>query len=135
MRKAIALVTAGALVLVAVAPANAQASPRRYCGTTTDGFPGVTALKPTTCGFARNVGTTSGTVADVDSRLLVEDAPDIPNALPTEAGPGVALRQLHGWQSCARGPGVLMRRLLLAAARAGPCWSWWWGAARRTRGR
>jgi hypothetical protein len=57
MRKAIALVTAGAVVLVAAAPADAQASPRRYCGTTADGFPGVMAVGPTTCGFARNAGT------------------------------------------------------------------------------
>lgn len=57
MRKAIALVTVGAVVLVAAAPASAEASPRRYCGTTADGFPGVMAVGPTTCGFARNVGT------------------------------------------------------------------------------
>ena len=47
MRNAIALVTAGALVLVAAAPADTNASPRRYCGTTADGFPGVIAVGPT----------------------------------------------------------------------------------------
>jgi hypothetical protein len=57
MRKAIALVTAGAVALVAAAPADA-ASPRDYCGTTADGFPGVMAVGPTTCGFASNVATT-----------------------------------------------------------------------------
>jgi hypothetical protein len=56
MKKAIALIAVGAVVLVTAAPADA--SPRRYCGTTADGFPGVMAVGPTTCGFARNVGTT-----------------------------------------------------------------------------
>jgi hypothetical protein len=59
MRKAIALATVGAMVLVAAAPASAEASPRRYCGTTADGFPGVLAVGPTTCGFARNVAEAS----------------------------------------------------------------------------
>ena len=55
MRKGIVLIAAGAVVLVAAAPANAEAS--RYCGTTADGFPGIRAVGPTTCAFARNVGT------------------------------------------------------------------------------
>ena len=55
MTKWIALIGMGAVVLVAAAPADA--SPRRFCGTTADGFPGVMAVGPTTCGFARNVGT------------------------------------------------------------------------------
>ena len=56
MKKAIALIAMGAVVLVAAAPADA--APRRYCGTTADGFPGVMAVGPTTSAFAHNVGTT-----------------------------------------------------------------------------
>jgi hypothetical protein len=56
MKKALALIVVGAVVLASAAPADA--SSRRYCGTTADGFPGVMAVGPTTCGFARNVGTT-----------------------------------------------------------------------------
>jgi hypothetical protein len=45
-------------VLGAAAPAGADASTARYCGTVNNGFPGVVAGKVTTCAFARNVART-----------------------------------------------------------------------------
>jgi hypothetical protein len=45
--------------------------------------------------------------ADVDSRLVIDDAPDVPHALPTEVG-AFALRYLHGRQRRASGLGVVM---------------------------
>jgi hypothetical protein len=60
MKKWIALIALGASMLAVLATdaEAAEAASHRYCGTAADGFPGVIAVGPTTCGFARNVATT-----------------------------------------------------------------------------
>ena len=57
MRKGIALVAIALTTLGALAVSEAaEASTARYCGTTADGFPGLRAVGPTSCGFAKRVG-------------------------------------------------------------------------------
>jgi hypothetical protein len=57
MRKGIALLATGLATLGAFAVSEAaEASTARYCGTTADGFPGLRAVGPTSCGFAKRVG-------------------------------------------------------------------------------
>jgi len=44
-----------ALAVTAIAPSAADAATGKYCGTGAHGFPGIVAVGPTSCGFARNV--------------------------------------------------------------------------------
>ena len=124
MRKGIALLAIGLTTLGALAVSEAaEASTARYCGTTADGFPGLRAVGPTSCGFAKRVGDAWERKRvplyeirasmwmprpGLGARLLAQDAPELPDVLPDEADEGFALRHLHRRQRRPCGPGVVM---------------------------